>query len=295
MAQYHRLHGLQIPQKVCTSRQPVQESSTCLPAPLGTEHRFCPVCRKCPFLAAPHLRVRLSCGRVFPPLFGVTARLPIPVAPRSYDQVELREVGPADRAAHDHLASLRPDSISWSNVPDYMEPAGFHAMARACSAPAAPPPAPSAAASSSSTKSNSKGGSSSCSGNGGRGGGKPTRHYLHSMNWVMDVKGACHLDELMPYIYGQGGTAGRRGGGRQGRGEVNEEAGKVGAVLLHWCCRCRDALERCEACNGQLSEARMCTEQRFCIVLPVYPCAGAWVQQEGTYTIASVVRMSRAC
>ena len=31
------------------------------------------------------------------------------------------------------IRSLRPYTVSWSNVPDYIAPREFHAMARACS------------------------------------------------------------------------------------------------------------------------------------------------------------------
>jgi hypothetical protein len=33
------------------------------------------------------------------------------------------------------ITALRPFSMSWSNVLDYIEPCAFHTMARACSAP----------------------------------------------------------------------------------------------------------------------------------------------------------------
>ena len=52
------------------------------------------------------------------------------------------------------IRALRPYTIAWSNVPDYMSPKDFHALARACSA------------------------------------GGDAIHFLNSMNWVQDVKGA---------------------------------------------------------------------------------------------------------
>lgn len=48
------------------------------------------------------------------------------------------------------IRSLRPWTMSWSNLPDYLDPRDFHTMARAVSGP----------------------------------GGKDTIHYMHSMNWV---------------------------------------------------------------------------------------------------------------
>ncbi|GFR47524.1 hypothetical protein Agub_g9242 [Astrephomene gubernaculifera] len=86
-------------------------------------------------------------------------------------QLHLRAVEPGDSATAASISSLLPASISWSNVPDYYHPREFHAMARACSAPCSIP-AP------------------------------PTVHYMHSMNWVMDVKGASHLDMLLEYKLG---------------------------------------------------------------------------------------------
>jgi hypothetical protein len=51
---------------------------------------------------------------------------------------------------------VAPDSMSWSNVVDYMTPAYFHRLATACSC-------------------------------------ESTAHYMHSMNWVLDVKGASNM------------------------------------------------------------------------------------------------------
>uniref|UniRef100_A0A7S1X5G0 Uncharacterized protein n=2 Tax=Tetraselmis chuii TaxID=63592 RepID=A0A7S1X5G0_9CHLO len=61
-------------------------------------------------------------------------------------------------AVHHQIAAMRPSSISWSNVLDYMNIAVFHAMARACSAPAG------------------------------------TIHFGYSMNWPQNMKGASVFD-----------------------------------------------------------------------------------------------------
>ena len=64
-------------------------------------------------------------------------------------QVRLGAVGPgAPSTTTAEIRALSPWTVSWSNVPDYVEPAAFHAMARALSAPA------------------------------------DTVHYMHTMNWV---------------------------------------------------------------------------------------------------------------
>ena len=55
------------------------------------------------------------------------------------------------------VKALAPDSVSWSNVPEYMPPQAFHHLARACSLP-------------------------------------HTRHFMHAMNWVTATKGAFVLD-----------------------------------------------------------------------------------------------------
>lgn len=73
-------------------------------------------------------------------------------------QVRLGAVEPSAAATVASIRSLKPYSMSWSNVCDYIEPETFHTMARACSAP------------------------------------EQTVHFLHSMNWIQDVKGAFYMD-----------------------------------------------------------------------------------------------------
>jgi hypothetical protein len=76
-------------------------------------------------------------------------------------QVKLAAVEPRARAVQAKIRSLKPHTISWSNVCDYYHPADFHAMAKACSAP------------------------------------EDTVHHLHSMNWIRDVKGASCIELLL--------------------------------------------------------------------------------------------------
>lgn len=64
------------------------------------------------------------------------------------------------REAIDAIHMLQPTSMSWSNVADYMVLKDYLELAKACSAPA-------------------------------------TVHFLHSMNWVHETKGASHLDLLV--------------------------------------------------------------------------------------------------
>ena len=74
-------------------------------------------------------------------------------------QVNHGAVEPTNTALLARIASLNPTSMSWSNVCDYIHPAEFHAMARACS----------------------------CTG----------VHTAHMMNYVKCVKGTCHMDYLL--------------------------------------------------------------------------------------------------
>ncbi|MEW5312491.1 MAG: hypothetical protein WDW38_004122 [Sanguina aurantia] len=74
------------------------------------------------------------------------------------ERVHLGHVQPSNTQLLARIRRLSPWTMSWSNVPDYLKPADFHEMARACSAP------------------------------------EDTIHYLHSMNWVRDVKGSCFMD-----------------------------------------------------------------------------------------------------
>uniref|UniRef100_A0A383WH56 Uncharacterized protein n=1 Tax=Tetradesmus obliquus TaxID=3088 RepID=A0A383WH56_TETOB len=75
-------------------------------------------------------------------------------------QLHHAAVQPSDAAVIGDISAWRPDSMSWSNVPDYMVPQDFHKMAQRCSAAA-------------------------------------TLHFFHSMNWVRDVKGASYIDMVM--------------------------------------------------------------------------------------------------
>lgn len=61
------------------------------------------------------------------------------------------------------ISALKPYTMSWSNVSDYMPMRDFHAMARACSGP----------------------------------GGEDTIHFGYSMNWPVLVKGASVLDWML--------------------------------------------------------------------------------------------------
>ncbi|KAJ1461363.1 hypothetical protein M885DRAFT_611638 [Pelagophyceae sp. CCMP2097] len=70
-------------------------------------------------------------------------------------------------SVEDYASSIRaakPATMSWSNVPDYYDPAKFHALARRCSAKA---------------KASAAGG---------------TRHSCYSMNWISQVYGTSALD-----------------------------------------------------------------------------------------------------
>jgi hypothetical protein len=50
-------------------------------------------------------------------------------------QVNLAAVTPSDQRLLARISSLRPWTITWSNVADYLPPADFHRMARAASCP----------------------------------------------------------------------------------------------------------------------------------------------------------------
>eukprot|EP00775_Hariotina_reticulata_P007641 gene7641-7843_t len=90
-------------------------------------------------------------------------------------EVHLGAVEPRARSTISAIRALKPYTISWSNIPDYLEPYEFHQLARAVSAD------------------------------------RDTVHYMHSMNWVKDVKGCSHIDfmlncsesqlpKMMPYL-----------------------------------------------------------------------------------------------
>ena len=51
--------------------------------------------------------------------------------------------------------------MSWSNLCDHMSPSSFHRLARHCSLPS-------------------------------------TQHFMHSINWALDTKGACIMDYGFP-------------------------------------------------------------------------------------------------
>ena len=85
----------------------------------------------------------------------------IPCARSGIPQVCLGTVDPSATATLSAIRDLQPYTISWSNVPDYIATAEFHKMARAVSAD------------------------------------EDTVHFMHSMNWVKDVKGAFHVDMIL--------------------------------------------------------------------------------------------------
>lgn len=75
-------------------------------------------------------------------------------------QLCANEMDPSDpRLAMAVHVLCKPNSMSWSNVPDYMHPKDFHAFAKTCSFPG-------------------------------------TVHYLHTMNWPKAVIGSSCLDYL---------------------------------------------------------------------------------------------------
>jgi hypothetical protein len=94
-------------------------------------------------------------------------------------QVRLAAVEPGAAATIAAIRSLQPYTMSWSNVPDYIEPAAFHRLARAVSDEVA-----------------------------------GTVHFMHSMNWVQELKGAFDVDymseiaeEFLPQVMGIVGGA----------------------------------------------------------------------------------------
>jgi len=74
--------------------------------------------------------------------------------------IELRrmKVSGTDDASINRIRSLRPSTISWSNVMDYCPPKAFHRMALSCSSP------------------------------------NRTRHFGYSMNWVRECPETCMLN-----------------------------------------------------------------------------------------------------
>ena len=72
-------------------------------------------------------------------------------------QVRYATVSSSNKSEVSYISALKPDSMSWSNLCDYIPPPEFHRLARDCSRPS-------------------------------------TEHFMHSMNWIMDTKGAFILD-----------------------------------------------------------------------------------------------------
>jgi hypothetical protein len=70
--------------------------------------------------------------------FTAAPCLPAPISQTAVShvyccQVRLAAVEPGAAATIAAIRSLQPYTMSWSNVPDYMEPAAFHRLARAVS------------------------------------------------------------------------------------------------------------------------------------------------------------------
>ena len=78
-------------------------------------------------------------------------------------ELRLHQLSPSSTAEMASISALKPFTMSWSNVSDYVSMRDFHAMARACSGP----------------------------------GGADTIHYGYSMNWPLVVKGASVLDWML--------------------------------------------------------------------------------------------------
>lgn len=74
-------------------------------------------------------------------------------------QVHHEPVSGSDPGCVARTAALKPDSVSWSNVAEYMQPQAPHHLAQPCGLP-------------------------------------PTRHLLHAMHWITSVKGAFVLDYI---------------------------------------------------------------------------------------------------
>lgn len=72
--------------------------------------------------------------------------------------LRLEEVSLDSSQIHKEIRDLNPRGLSWSNLCDFVGNGEFHEMARACSAPVG------------------------------------TQHYLHTIHWIQDVKGTCHID-----------------------------------------------------------------------------------------------------
>lgn len=72
-------------------------------------------------------------------------------------QVHYKLLAANDTAAAAEVRQLHPDTISWSNVCEFVSPRDFHNLAAACSVP-------------------------------------QTTNYMHGMNWVFDIKGSSPLD-----------------------------------------------------------------------------------------------------
>lgn len=74
-------------------------------------------------------------------------------------QVHHKHVSAIDIKLCAAVRALKPDSMSWSNIVDYMSAQAFHHLALSCSLP-------------------------------------HTRHFLHTMNWTDFVKGAFLVDYI---------------------------------------------------------------------------------------------------
>lgn len=72
--------------------------------------------------------------------------------------LRLKRVDPTSSETHKEIRRLHPRGISWSNLCDFVGNGGFHHMARACSADFG------------------------------------TQHYLHTIHWILDVKGTYLID-----------------------------------------------------------------------------------------------------
>jgi hypothetical protein len=81
-------------------------------------------------------------------------------------QLHLCAVTPDEHAVQAEISALRPWTINWSNVPDYIAPKAFHPLARACSV-------------------------------------ESTVHFMHSMNWPLSSFGASHIDFALRFDHAE--------------------------------------------------------------------------------------------
>jgi hypothetical protein len=73
-------------------------------------------------------------------------------------QISCGQLAVDNTAVLDRITAAAPNTMSWSNVPDYLPPSTFHRLAFACSKNSSP------------------------------------THYLHTMNWSLDIKGGSIAD-----------------------------------------------------------------------------------------------------